>query len=163
MNFAFAFEPADKRTMERNPKDEEIINILSRDVVRFIFLAGIITAGLLLVLYLYLTSINTPIEEIRTIMFVGISFDAFFFAFSMKSLSKPLLQINIFSNKYMLFAFFVSVGVLFAALGIPQLAFLLSVVPLTGFEIGLLALLGLLNVLAIEFSKWALFRTEKAA
>lgn len=161
MNFAFAFEPADEKTMERSPKDKEITNILSGDVVRFIFLAGLITAGLLLVLYFYLLSTNTPIEEIRTILFVGISFDAFFFAFSMKSFSKPLWKINIFSNKYLIFAFLASVGVLFAALSIPFLASLLSVVPLTGVEIGLLALLGLLNVVAIEFSKWVLFRTEK--
>ena len=112
-------------------------------------------------LYFYLLSTNTPIEEIRTILFVGISFDAFFFAFSMKSFSKPLWKINIFSNKYLIFAFLASVGVLFAALSIPFLASLLSVVPLTGVEIGLLALLGLLNVVAIEFSKWVLFRTEK--
>lgn len=163
MNFAFAFEPAEKKTMQRNPKDPEITNILSKDVLRFIFLVGIVTAGLLLVLYFYLTSINTPIEEIRTIMFIGLSFDALFFAFSMKSLSKPIWKINIFSNKYLIFALFISIGVLLSALWVPPIAFLLSVVPLTGFEIGLLALLGILNVLTIEFSKWALFRTEKSA
>lgn len=163
MNFAFAFEPADKKTMQRNPKDKEIVDILSPNVLKFIFLAGLITAGLLLVLYFYLSSIGTPIEEIRTMMFVGISFDAFFFAFSMKSFSKPIWQINLFSNKYLIFAFFVSVIALLAALAFPPLAFLLSAVPLTGFELGLLALLGLLNVMAIEFSKWALFSTEKTA
>jgi len=162
-NFAFAFEPADKKTMERNPRDPEIKNILSKDVLRFIFLAGLITAGLLLALYFYLLSINTPIEEIRTVLFVGISFDAFFFAFAMKSLSKPIWKISLFSNMHLVWAFFVSVGVLFAALWIPPVAFFLSVVPLTTFEIGLLAALGLLNVLAIEFSKWVLFRTEKTA
>jgi len=162
-NFAFAFEPADKRTMERSPRDPEIKSILSKDVLRFIFLAGLITASLLLALYFYLLSVGAPIEEIRTVLFVGISFDAFFFAFSMKSLSKPIWKISLFSNMYLIGAFLVSVVVLFAALWIPPVAFLLSVVPLTGLEIGLLAVLGLLNVLAIEFSKWVLFRTEKSA
>lgn len=163
LTFAFAFEPADKKTMKRSPKDVEITNILSANVLKFIFLAGFIIAGLLLVLYIYLLSIGAPIEEIRTMLFVGLSFDALFLAFSMKSFSKPLWEIDVFSNRYLIGAFFISLLTLMAALFIPVLSNLLSLVPLSSLEIGLLALLGLCNVLAIEFSKWVLFRTEKTA
>ncbi|XKT74954.1 MAG: cation-translocating P-type ATPase [Patescibacteria group bacterium UBA2103] len=163
MNFAFAFEPADKKTMRRNPKDPEITNILSRHVLEFIFMAGLITGGLLLVLYFYLQSIGTPIEEIRTMMFIGISFDVFFLAFSMKSFSKPIWQINLFSNKYLIFSFFFSLFVLFLAISVPVFAGLLEIVPLTNLEIGLLAVLGVLNAVVIESSKWLLFRGRNAA
>lgn len=161
MNFAFAFEPADKNTMKRSPRDPEVTTILSRNVLQFIFLAGIVTAGLLLTLYFYLLAIGAPQEQIRTVMFIGISFDSFFFAFSMKSLNTPLWRINIFSNRYLLIALGISVLLLLGALSVPGLVFLLSLVPLTGLEIALLAVLGVSNMLIIEFFKWILFRQEK--
>lgn len=163
MNFAFAFEPADKNTMKRSPKDSEIKHVLSGDVIRFILLTGIVTASLLLVVYFYLLSINTPIEEIRTVLFVGISFSAFFYAFSMKSFNTPLWKINIFSNQYLLIALGVSILLLLAALNVPFFVFLLSLAPLTPFEFGILGAVGIANLIIIEFFKWTLFHNPKTA
>lgn len=163
MNFAFAFEPADKNTMQRSPKDSEIKHVLSGDVIRFILLTGLVTASLLLIVYFFLLSRNTPIEEIRTVLFVGVSFSAFFYAFSMKSFNRPLWKINIFSNTYLLLALFVSILILLAALNVPFFVFILSLAPLTSLEVAILAGLGFANLLVIEFFKWLLFHKPKLA
>lgn len=163
MNFAFAFEPADKNTMKRSPKDSEIKHVLSGDVIRFILVTGIVTASLLLIVYFYLLSLKTPIEEIRTVLFVGVSFSAFFYAFSMKSFNTPLWKINIFSNRYLLLALGVSILILLAALNVPFFVFILSLAPLTPLELGILGALGIANMLIIEFFKWVLFHKPKLA
>lgn len=160
MNFAFAFEPKDPATLARGPRDPEITNILSKNVARLIITVGVISGSILLAVFFYLTSVGVPIEEVRTIMFVALSMDAIFFAFSMKSFTRPIWRMNLFSNPYLIIALIVSLVVLLAALTIPGLQFLLTTIPLSAADLGILALLAIGNVLIIEVAKAIFFRKK---
>lgn len=160
MNFAFAFEPKDPSTLSRGPRDPEITNILSGNVARLIIAIGVITGAILLGVFYYLTHIGMPIEEVRTIMFVALSMDALFFAFSLKSFTRPIWRINLFSNPYLIMALGVSFVVLLSALTVGPLQFLLSTIPLSARDLGILALLAIGNVLVIEVAKMFFFRAK---
>ncbi|QQG46353.1 MAG: HAD-IC family P-type ATPase [Candidatus Niyogibacteria bacterium] len=158
MNFAFAFEPKENDVLKRNPRTNSSRRILNKEMLYIILGVGIITSLFLLILFLLLYNYGLPLEELRTIMFVGISLDALFFAFSFKSLRKSLWHINIFSNPYLLFAFAISLILLVGALYFGPIAGLLQVVKLTPFDLGVLVLIGLFNLTLIETAKYLFIR-----
>ena len=153
LSFAFAFEPPERDVMKRNPRSEQVKSILTPDV-RFIILAsGIVTGIVLLTLFFILEGLGTPIEEVRTVMFVGLSLDAIIFSLSLKHLRRPVWQTNMFSNPFLLVAFAVSVGLLFITLAFEPLRTLLSLTPLTPLEFLFLAGIGIIDVITIEVVK----------
>jgi Ca2+-transporting ATPase len=162
MSFAFAFEKADSGVMKRSPRGASAGLVLSRDIKKLVAVISIITGVLLFVLYGVLRALNLPIEEIRTFMFVALSLDSIFFAFSFKSLHKPVWKVSFFDNRYLLFALCGSLGMLFGAIFLPPLQKLLSLTPLSHLEVlGLLGI-GVINLLSIEIVKYVLFeRGEK--
>lgn len=160
MSFPFAFDPPQRGIMNRPPEQpadgKSARLVLSRAMRRIMVVVTLITSALLLALFFFLRWLDLPIEEIRTVMFVALSLDSIFFAFSFKNLHQPLWKIHVFDNKLLLGALGVSIGLLIAALTFPPLQTLLSLTPLTGFEVLLLAGLGLVNLLSIEVAKiWA--------
>lgn len=157
MNFAFAFEPQEKGLMERDPRKQSAKNLLTRQLKELVFLITMLTSIILIVLFFALLYLDYPIKEVRTIMFAGISIDSIFFAFSLKNLRKPIWKINILSNYYLIFSLVTSVALLAAALFIPVLQKLLTLVPLSGWEILLILGLGVLNLLSIEMAKYLFF------
>ncbi|OGZ30659.1 MAG: hypothetical protein A3J00_00625 [Candidatus Niyogibacteria bacterium RIFCSPLOWO2_02_FULL_45_13] len=161
MNFALAFEPGEKDILKRNPKINSSKKVMSPQMLRIILSAGLITSFFLFILFLFLFERGLPIKEIRTIMFAGISLDALFFAFSFKSLRQPLWRVNIFNNLYMLLALAVSFMLLIGAIYFAPVANLLDVSRLTAFDLGLLILIGLFNLLTIEIVKYIFIRRGK--
>jgi len=143
--------------MQRDPRSSTSKNIMTGQLRKLIFIVSIVTGVLLIALYFFLLSLELPIEEIRTMMFVALSLDAIFFSFSLKSLDTPVWRINPFSNTFLLIALVSSITVLFVALVFPPLQTLLSLVPLSGFEILILMGIGLFNLLTIEVAKYFLF------
>ena len=91
-------------------------------------------------------------------MFVALSIDSMFFTFSFKDLTQPLWRINILSNKYLLGALAASFTLLLAALTLTPLQKLLSLTTLSVAEVGVLVVLGLMNLVAIESVKLFLNR-----
>ena len=161
MNFAFAFEPKEDDVLKRDPRKNSSRRILNKQMLYIILGVGIITSLFLLILFLFLHSYGLPLEELRTIMFVGLSLDAIFFSFSFKSLRKSLWQINPFSNNYLIFAFVLSLLLLVSSLYFQPISSLLRVSRLTLFDLGMLALIGLFNLTAIETAKLLFIRRAK--
>jgi calcium-translocating P-type ATPase len=157
MSFAFAFEKKDPTAMERNPRSADSKNILTRDLAVLVAVLSVVTGLFTVGLYYLLLSLNLPIEEIRTCMFVALSLDAIFFSFSLKSFDTPVWRIDILSNPHLLGALGVSVGLLFCALLFPPLQTLLSLAPLTPLEKLLLLGIGIVNLCAIEVTKYFIF------
>ncbi len=157
MNFAFAFEPKEKDLMNRGPRTQSAKDILTADLRKLILLIAAATGFFLLGLFFTLFHFGYPIEKIRTIMFAGISIDSVFFTFSLKNLKKPVWKINIFSNKYLIFSLLLSILLLGGALFIPLLQKLLSLVPLSGWELLLILGIGIFNLLTIETAKFFFF------
>jgi len=158
MSFPFAFEPAEKGTMKKPPvakangKGQQLV--LPREAKRLIIVITGVTGTLLLSVYFYLRSLGLPIEEIRTVMFVALSLDSIFFALSFKDLSQPLWRISIFNNLFLFIALGISVLLLVAAITWAPLVTLLSLTALTAFDVGLLAILAVVNLVIIEFAKY---------
>lgn len=162
MNFAFAFEPKEEDVMERDPRKVTSAKIINKEMATIIFGVGIITDILLFTMFFYLLHLDLPIKEIRTFVFVGLSLDAIFYAFALKSLRRPIWKINLFSNKYLMAAFIISVAFLIFALVFPPLRNLLSLTSLHPIEFLLLAGLGVANLLGIELVKWYFISRHKA-
>lgn len=157
MNFAFAFEPLYPDAMKRNPKDPENARVLSPKLIKLIVLVGSITATVLIAIYLYLLSIKLPIEQIQTLMFVAVSVNCIFMAFSMKSFGTPLWKLPLFSNRFLLISLFASTALLLAALYVPFLQKLVHVTEPTPLQLLILVGFGLFNLATIELAKWVLF------
>lgn len=158
MNFAYAFEKGDDDIMKKENRDSRIF---TREMKILIFIIGIITDIFLLILFFVLLKMNYNLDKIRTIMFVGLSSDAIFFALSLKSLKNPIWKINIFSNIYLILALTASVIMLFAALSLPFLRGLLELTPLSGKEFLIVFTLGIINLISIEAAKLWMNRNMK--
>lgn len=159
LNFALALEPAEKDVMKRDPNDVSSQNIMPREVIRLLLFIGVFTGLLLIGLYLALLSINMPIEEIRTIYFIIISFGTSFYAFAFKSLEQSFLQIKLFSNPVFIGSFLLNIAMLYLSLALPSLRTLLSLTPTTGAMIIIALSACLANLLIIEIVKY--FTTVK--
>ena len=157
---ALAFEPKEKDIMKRKPlpKDEPLLN---KEMKILIFIIGIITDVFLLILFFWLVkNSNYSIEHIRTIIFAALAVDSLMYVFSCKSLRKNIWHINIFNNKFLIYAWAFGVVTLLAAIYIPQLQILLKTYPLGGIDWTVIIVLGLIELILIEFVKW-LFITRK--
>lgn len=161
MSFAFAFEQKDKNIMKRNPRSSRSKNILTPIIKKFIFTIGIITGVTLAILYFLLLKIGVPVETARTIIFIAVSIDSIFFTFSLKSFDTPLWKINIFSNKFLIVAFAVSVALLVSAISLSSLRTLLSLTTLTSTQMLFLGGVGIFNLITIEVAKYFLLFRRK--
>jgi len=157
MNFAFAFEPLYPSAMKRKPQDPEVANVLSRKLIALIVMVGSVTATFLLGAYFYMLSLDLPLKEIQTLMFVGVSVSSIFMAFSMKSFGTPLWELSLFSNRFLLGSLAASAFFLALALYAPIFQALVHTVPPTAIEVGLFVIFGLLNLATIEVAKWVIF------
>ncbi len=157
MNVALAFEPLYPSAMKRSPKHPDIANVLSRDLIRLILCVGIFTGLMLVALHVFLVTSGIPEDEMRTIMFGAISASSIAGAFSLKSFGTPLWQIPILSNKVLFFSLLTSVTMLFVALFLPLAQGILHTVPVTAFDLAMIALAGLVNLVLIELAKHLFF------
>ncbi|PJE64120.1 MAG: hypothetical protein COU90_04595 [Candidatus Ryanbacteria bacterium CG10_big_fil_rev_8_21_14_0_10_43_42] len=151
LNFAFALEPEEDDVMKQKPRKGG--HIITREMWFLILVIGVVTDVLLFGLFLFLSRLGYTIENIRTIMFVGLTVDSLFFAYSLRSLRRPFWRIRAFSNPFFLFAFALSVALLLSVFYIPALGELLSVTTLDSLEVGLIVALGIIDVILIEVGK----------
>jgi len=161
MNFSFAFEPKEDDVMKRNPSSTAMRNIVTPRLRSLVLILSIVTGATLVVIYFILLAFDIPIERIRTLLFVLLSFESIFFVFSIKDLSKPLWKINPFTNKYLVVALFLSIATVFLVLTVPALRTLLSLTPLSILDIGIIFAMGIFNVFLIELMKHLFFFDKK--
>jgi Ca2+-transporting ATPase len=156
MNFAFAFEPKSDGLMSRKPNNPKE-GVLTKRIKWLVFILSAITGALLIAFFIILQSSHYSLEKIRTLMFAALSIDSIFFTFSLKNLKEPIWKINLFSNMYLVFAFIISIAALLFALFLPPLQSLLSIAPLSGFELLIILGIGIFNLVAIELVKYYIF------
>lgn len=156
-----SFEEKEKGIMERKPENPKS-PILTREMKALIFAIGIFTDLLLLGLFLWLISKKIPLAEIRTIIFAGLAIDSLFYVFSCKDLRRNIWQINIFSNKILLFSWFWGIGMLLLAIYTPFFQNLLKIQPLNLFDWVLILGLGIINLILIEATKWYFITKRKS-
>ena len=153
-DIALSFEPKEKDLMKQKPQGHDA-PLLNREMKTLIFIIGILTDFFLLALFFYLLKYsNYEISHIRTIIFAALAVDSLFYVFSCKSLRRNIWHINPFSNRFLVYAWIIGVLALFGAIYLPPLQTLLKTVPLNLFDWGLLVLLGFINLILIEATKY---------
>lgn len=160
MSVAFAFEKGEKKMMRRKPRDIRTQGLLSKEMLTFTGLAAGVMSALLLVLYFFLRALELPLDELRSVMFLAVSIDSLFIAFSFRSLSEPVWRVPLKNNIFFLAAFVVSFGLLLVVLTIPFFQFLLSYTPLPMMDVLLVGVFGFTTLLAIEVLKWLFFERK---
>ena len=103
---------------------------------------------------------NLEIDHIRTIIFAALGVDSLFYVFSIKSLRVPIYRYNIFSNKYLVLAVILGLSAIVAAVYAPILNTFLKTVPLSLPQVGLVILLGIVNIILVETAKWWFIHRE---
>ena len=161
MSFSFAFEKAEDGIMKRSPLDNLSKQILTKKIKYLIATISIITGVFLTLFFFILMWLDMSIKEIRTLMFIALSLDSIFFAFSFKSLHIPIWKIKFFSNKYLFGALSVSIVLLISAITLPQLQNILSLTSVTANEALLLLGIGILNLFLIEITKYIVFERNE--
>lgn len=154
LSLSLAFEPKEKDIMKRKPEEREV-PLFTKEMKIIIFVVGIILNILLVSLYWALQKFtNYDIEHIRTIIFVGLIIDSIFFIFSCKNLRRNIWQINLLSNKVLIFFWILSIIMVIAAVYLTPFQILLKTYPLNLFDWILLLGLGVISLGSIEITKW---------
>jgi len=122
---------------------------------------GLITGLVITLLYFILIKLNLPLEEVRTIIFVALSVDSLFFAFSLKSFNKPIWKINILGNKFLIMAWLSGMIMVIASFTVPFLRTILHTTPLNMLDFFILIGLGIFDVFIIEVAKYFFFEKRQ--
>lgn len=161
MSVAFAFEKGDRNVMKDEPKDIHEEGVLSREVLLFVLGVVGVLSILILSLYAYLRMIGLPIEDLRSIMFLAISIDSLFIAFSFRSLTMPLWRIPLRDNLFFFGSFVLNFVLLGIVITVPFMQYLLSYTPQPLSYIGLALLYGFSTMVVVEIGKWLIFERKR--
>ncbi len=153
MSAPYAFEPAAPDAMTRRPHGihEAILTPHLRTLIIVISTVG---GSLLFAFYIFAySSLDLPIEKVRTLVFAALSITALSYALSLKDIHRPLWRIQLFNNPALIYGLLASLGILVLSLTIPPLRALLSLTPLNSNDVILLVAFAVVSVTAIEISK----------
>ena len=96
----------------------------------------------------------------RTFIFASFGSYTLFLAFSVRSLDKSIFKYPVFSNRYLVAGVGIGLILMAVAIYVPFMQSLLNTTPLPFYWLVGVVIIGLLNILAVEFGKW-IFRREK--
>lgn len=161
MSVAFAFEKGEKGAMKRKPQDIHEEGILSGQMMWFLALVVTILSSLSVILYFYLRSLELPLEELRSAMFMAIAMDSLFISFAFRSLSTPLWRIPLFQNLFFVGSFILSAALFAGAISIPFMQNVLSYTPLPSDLIVLVVSFSAASLATIELAKFVFFEHKK--
>ena len=152
---ALTVEPGDEDVMlqKPRPRDEKLVN---REMKILILAVGLITDLIFLGFYYKLSGI-IELETLRTLIFIAFSFNSLIYVLAIKNLRRPIWRINIFSNKWLVFAIVGAIALQVATIYVPFLQSLLSTVVLPAALWVWIAGLSFIKLAAIEITK-AFFR-----
>ncbi len=157
---SLGFEPKEKDVMNREPEDPNA-PLLNSEMKVIIFIIGFITNFILFGLFLWILNKGLPIKEVRTIIFAALTIDSIFYIFSCKNLRKNIWQINIFSNRFLVFSWFFAVIMLLVGVYVPVFQVLLKTVPLNWLDWILVFAVGIINLFFIEATKYLFIKKSK--
>ena len=156
---AFAFEKdIDGLTYRPQSAKAGLFDPTMRFLILFI---GFSTSALLFVLYWVLLRTGFPEDIVRTFIFASFGSYTLFLAFSLRSLEKSIFKYPVFSNRYLVAGVGIGIFLMAIAIYVPFMQSLFKTVSLPLPWLLGVALIGLLNILAVEFGKW-IFRKNRA-
>ncbi|MBI4437631.1 HAD-IC family P-type ATPase [Candidatus Uhrbacteria bacterium] len=162
-NVGLTLEPGEKDIMRLPPRPRREA-VLNKEMLTIIFVIGIVTDVVLFLLYLWLLQTGQSVETIRSILFAAVGIDSLLYVFAVKSFRQTIFRINPFSNPWLLCGVAVGFGLMALALIHPFFQSVFEIVPLTASAWGLLVLIGMMKLGAIELTKeFFLFRQTRRA
>lgn len=150
---ALTFEPKEKDLMQRKPESPGA-PLLNKEMKALILIIGLIDDFLLLGLFFWLWQHNYDIFYIRTMIFAALTIDTISTSFSCKSLRKNIWQMDLFSNKFLIFAGIFGLVILAAAVYWPVFQTLLETVSLDFNDWLIILGLGTIEMISIEMAKY---------
>lgn len=155
---AFAFEKnIDGLTHQPRNIKAGLFDPLMRSLI---LLIGLSTSAFLFILYWLLLRAGFQEDLVRTFIFASFGSYTLFLAFSLRSLDKSILRYPIFSNRYLVAGVGIGMFLTGAAIYVPFLQSLLRTTSLPFYWLLGVILVGVLNIIAVEFGKW-IFRRKK--
>ncbi len=151
---AFAFEKGDGALKGKPTKRGGLFDPLMRFLVTFI---GFSTSASLFGLYWLLLQLGYPAALVQTFIFASFGSYTLFLAFALRDLDTSIFRYNPFSNSYLVGGVSIGVVLMILAVYFPPIQALLGTVALPLPWLLAVVLVGLLNIMAVEFGK-ALFR-----
>ena len=149
---AFAFEKGVDGLCKRPRKLSA--NLFDSQIKFLLVGIGATTSALLFAMYWFLLKAGFLPETVRTFIFASFATYTLLVSFSLRSLDVSIFRYDPFSNRYLLGGVLAGIGLTCAAVYWPFLQKILGTVPLPlPWVIGV-ALVGIFNILAVEFGKW---------
>ena len=150
---AFTFEKIDSNSVARLDRKARL---LDKTVAIFTFGRGIVSSGLLFILYVYLLRAGYDEAIVRTFTYASFASYMLFLAFSMRNLEESIFSYNPFSNHYLTAGVFVGLGMITLSLYVPIMSKFLGTTPLPlPWFIAVIGV-GIANFLLIEIFKFLL-------
>jgi len=158
--FALAYEPKEKDIMKLKPAGRRV-PILDKEMKVIIFIVGLITDLLLLGLFIWLFKTSGDMDYVRTMVFAALGTNSLLYIFSIKSLRRSILNVNLFSNKYLVASVIFGFLMMVIAIYVPFFQGILTTVSLSFLDWIVIAALGAINIIGIELAK-RIFILKKA-
>lgn len=147
---AIGMEPAEKDLLSEKPRDPKT-GILTKDfMIALLLQGGLIAVCTMTAFHIGLSTGSDAVAS--TMAFATLTLARLFHGFNCRS-SHSIFRIGLKSNLYSVGAFFAGVILLAIVLTVPFMERLFSVAPLTGTQLGLVALLALIPTVIIQAVK----------
>lgn len=155
---ALAFENHVDYLLEKKKKMG--VNLFDKEMTFITLLIGIPTSILIFLIYHYLNKQGLDPDVVRTFIFATFASYSLFVIFSVRSLRKPVFSYNPFSNPFLVVGVLLGLGSVAAVVYTPFLQSIMGTVALPPIWLVGIALVGLVNIIAIELGKWLLRRIK---
>lgn len=149
---ALAFDEIDEGLMKLKPrkKDEPLI---SNEMKKLILFYALVMDTILFVIFYYFWKTTGNLEYARTVTFVALGMNTFFYIFAVRGFRVPVYKLNPFDNKYLLSTLVLGMSLILIAVYVPFFNALLHTVPLGFSEWGLLISYAVLSIVVYEIGK----------
>lgn len=148
---ALAFEPADESLMNEKPRNKDE-SIFAGGLMGRIFMQGLLLSIVTIAAFLIGLK-NADVKTAQTMAFSTLCLSRLAYGFYVRS-SRPVLQIGLFSNKYMIGAVVVGVALTIMVLTVPVVSSVFEVTALGSDLVKYIVMLPLIPLLVMETSKY---------
>lgn len=151
-SFALAKEEGDDELMTA-PIVRRNESIFNKEMLMIIFGVGIVRDLAIFGIFIFAMRF-AEIDYIRTLIFAILGTNSLFNILSVRSLSRPIWEIPVLSNRFMVVSIGLSFLMLLAGVYLPFLSDMLHTVPLDAFAWIIIILISVFNIMVIEAVKY---------
>lgn len=148
---ALAFENHQDYLMHRRKK--KTASLFDKEMAFLTLLVGLPTSALFIIFYIYLIGAGFDAAIVKTAIFAAFAVSSLFVIFSIRSLRRPIFTFNPLSNPLLAGGVVVGLGLILLAVYQPAFQDILGTVALPPVWLAGVALVGFINLFAIEIGK----------